>query len=63
MKTVRLVCFILITVLLPFSILGCAEKYDYPDWFTGEYCKENYTVMSGNYVHSRAYPSKLCCCW
>ena len=59
MKTVRLACFILITVLLPFFVFGCTEKYDYPDWFTGEYCRENYTVMSGNYVHSRAYENSV----
>lgn len=37
-----------------FGVLGCEEKYECPEWFTSEYCSENYTVMSTNYVHSKA---------
>ena len=58
MKTVRLVCFILITVLLPFSILGCTEKYDYPDGLTNEYFYTNYVQMDYNYMFSSIYENK-----
>ena len=55
MKFSRIMSLALVIAFLLLFIPGCEEKYDYPDWFTGEYCKENYTVMSGNYVHSQAY--------
>ena len=48
----RMVVIGVIVSILLFFASGCAEKYDYPNWFTGEYCKENYTVMSSNYVNS-----------
>lgn len=59
MKTVRLACFILITVLLPFSILGCTEKYDYPDGLTNEYFYTNYIPMDYNYIFSSIYENAV----
>ena len=59
MKTVRLACFILITVLLPFFVFGCTERYDYPDGLTNEYFYTNYIPMDYNYMFSSIYENAV----
>lgn len=54
MKFSRIMSLALVISSLLLFIPGCEEKYECPEWFTGEYCSENYTVMSTNYVHSKA---------
>ena len=43
--------------LVACDILGLVDhgaKYECPEWFTSEYCSENYIAMSENYVHTKA---------
>ena len=58
MKVIRIACFALITVLLPFFVFGCTERYDYPDGLTNEYFYTNYVQMDYNYMFSSIYVNK-----
>ena len=49
---------ILLSFIILISITGCAQKeerFDYPDNFTAQYCYENYSPMSINYIYARSF--------
>ena len=49
---------VLLLVIILICVTGCSEKkerYDYPDSFTTQYCYDNYSPLSLNYIYSRSY--------
>lgn len=58
MKRINVILFILILSVL---FVGCAneKKYDYPDYFTKQYCYDNYSFMDYNYKYEKAYENPV----
>ena len=49
---------ILLALIILISVTGCSEKkerFDYPENFTTQYCYENYSPLSLNYIYSSSY--------